>query len=97
MGSTERFFSEDDSVAERVSRRLLGTAKTEGRPAKMTRFFRLGERRADHGARVRARLATDGFPVDSPSAEVSGAEICLAMPSRKRPAGRKKDNYTLLY
>ena len=33
--------NEDDSVAERVSRRLLGTAETEGRPAKLTRFFRL--------------------------------------------------------
>ena len=33
-------FLEDDSVAERVSRRLLGTAETEGRPAKLTRFFR---------------------------------------------------------
>ena len=43
-----------------------------------------------HGARARARLATDGSPVDSPSAEVSDAEICLARPSRKRPAGRKK-------
>ena len=42
-----------------------------------------------HGARARARLATGGSPVDSPSGEPSGAEICLARPSRKRPAGRK--------
>ena len=41
MGSTELGFFEDDSVAERVSRRLLGTAETEGRPAKLARFFRL--------------------------------------------------------
>ena len=35
-----RFF-EDNSVAERVSRRLLGPAETEVRPARLTRFFRL--------------------------------------------------------
>ena len=57
----------------------------------------LRARRAGHGARARARLATDGSPVDSPSAEASGAESCLASPSRKRPAGRKKHKYTLLY
>ena len=97
MRSTELFFSRM-SIAERVSRRLLGTAETEGRPAKLTRFFlTLRARRAGHGARARARLATDGSPVDSPSAEASGAEICLASPSRKRPASRKKHNYALLY
>ena len=36
MGSTELVFFEDDSVAERVSRRLLGTAEMEGLPAKLT-------------------------------------------------------------
>ena len=41
MGSTELIFFEEDSVAERVSRRLLDTAETEGRPAKPTRIFRL--------------------------------------------------------
>ena len=46
-------------------------------------------RRARHGARARAKLATDGSPVDSPSSEAGGADICLARPSRKRPAGRK--------
>ena len=40
MGSTERVFFEDHSVAEQVSRRFLGTAETEGRPAKLTGFFR---------------------------------------------------------
>ena len=44
MGSTEPLFFEDDSATERVSRRLLGTAETERRPAKLTRFFRLSER-----------------------------------------------------
>ena len=46
MGSTEPIFFKDDSVAERVSRRLLGTAEMEGRPAKLSRFFRLWERAA---------------------------------------------------
>ena len=41
MGSTDFFFFEDDPVAERVPRRLLGTAETEGRPAKLTPLFRL--------------------------------------------------------
>ena len=41
MGSTEPIFFEDDSVADGVSRRVLGTAETEGRPAKLTRLFRL--------------------------------------------------------
>ena len=40
-GSTELVFFEDDSVAERVSRRLHGTAETEIRPAKLTGSFRL--------------------------------------------------------
>ena len=35
------FFFGDDSVAERVSRRPLGPAEPDGRPAKLTRFFRL--------------------------------------------------------
>ena len=41
MGSTELFFFGYVSIAERVSRRLLGPAEPEGRPAKLTRFFRL--------------------------------------------------------
>ena len=41
MGSTEPVFFEDDSVPERASRHLLGTAETMGRPAKLTRLFRL--------------------------------------------------------
>ena len=60
-------------------------------------FSTLRAHRAGHGARARVRLATDESPVDSPSAEASGAEIFLASPSRKRPAVRKKHNYTLLY
>ena len=56
-----------------------------------------GARRTGHGARARARLATGGSPVDSPSAEPSGAEICLARPSRKRSAGPKKHDFTWLY
>ena len=97
MGSTETFFSRM-TVAERVSRRLLGPAEPEGRPAKLTSIFStLRARRAGRGARARARLATGGSPVDSPSAEPSGAEICLVSPSRKRPAVRKKHDFTLLY
>ena len=46
MRSNEPIFFEDDSVVERVSRRLLGTGETEGRPANLTRFFRLCERAA---------------------------------------------------
>ena len=88
MGSTELVFFEDDSVGERVSRRLHDHAETEGRPRETDSIFStLRARRAGHGARASARLATDGSPVDSPSAEASGAEICLAKPSRKRPAG----------
>ena len=60
-------------------------------------FSTLRARRAGHAARAWARLATGGSPVDSPPAEASGVEICLARPSRKRPAGRKKQNYTVLY
>ena len=60
-------------------------------------FSTLRACRAGHGARARARLATGWSPVDSPSAEPSGAEICLARPSRKRPAGRRKHYFTSLY
>ena len=42
-------------------------------------FWTLKARRAGHGAR--ARLATGGSAVDSPSAKPSGAEIGLARPS----------------
>ena len=67
MGSTESFFFEDDSVAERVSRRLLGPAEPEGRPAKLTRFFRLlRARRAGHGARPRARESRLASPRSIP-------------------------------
>ena len=67
MGSTELFFFEDASITERVSRSLLGTAGTEGRPAKLTRFVRLRERAARATRRGRgrgSRLAVPGrFPV----------------------------------
>ena len=92
------FFFEDDCFPQRVSSRLVGNAEPEGCPAKLIRFFStLRARRAGHGAGTRARLATGGSPVDSPSAEASGTEICRARPSRKRPAGRKKNDFTLLY
>ena len=58
-------------------------------------FSTLGARRGGHGART--RLAAGGSPVDSPSGEPSGAEIGRARPARKRPAGRKKHDFTLLY
>ena len=68
MGSTEPIFFEDDSVAERVSRRLLGTAETEGRPAKLTRFFRLCESapsgpRGEGESETRDRRVLGRFPV----------------------------------
>ena len=59
-------------------------------------FSTLGARRAGHGAMTRARLATGGSPLDSPSAEPSGAKIGRARPSRKRLSGRKKHDFTLL-
>ena len=52
---------------------------------------------AGHGAMARATFATGKSPVDVPSAEPSGAEICLARPSQKRPSGRKIHNFSLIY
>ena len=60
-------------------------------------FPTLRARCAGHGARARARLTTDGSPVDSSSVEPSGAEVCHAMTSRKRPTGITKHSCTLLY
>ena len=40
-------------------------------------FSTLRARRAGHRARARARLATGGYPADTPSAEPSGAEIAV--------------------
>ena len=34
-------FFEDDSFSDRISRHLFGPAEPEGRPAKLTRLFRL--------------------------------------------------------
>ena len=48
-------FFEDGSVAERVSRRLFGTAETEGRPTKLNQFVQLGERAARATGRGRGR------------------------------------------
>ena len=58
-------------------------------------FSTLGTRRAGHGARARARLAAGGSPVDCTSDEPRGTG--RARPARKRPAGRKKNGFTLLY
>ena len=87
-GPNEPFFFEDDS------RRAVFTSPARHRRDRGASretdsiFSTLKGRPAGHGARVRARarLATHGSPVDSPSAEAS-AEICLVSPSRKRPAG----------
>ena len=58
MGSTELFFFEHVSVAEWVSRRLLGPAAPEGVTRETDSIFStLRARRASHGARARARLA----------------------------------------
>ena len=85
------------AVPEQVSRRPARQCGAGGVSRETDSIFStLRARRAGHGARARARLATGGSPVDSPSAEASVAEICLAMPSRKRPAGRKKHDFTLL-
>ena len=96
MGSTESFFFEDDCRRTDFTSRARHRGDGGASRATDSIFSTLRARRAGHGARARARLATDGSPVDSPSAEASGAEICLARPSRKRPAGRKKHNFTLL-
>ena len=67
MGSTELVFFEDDSVAERVSRRLLGTAETEGRPAKLTRIFDFESAprgpRGESEGETRDRRVPGRFPV----------------------------------
>ena len=97
MGSTELFFFEDD--CRRAGFTSPARPRGDGGASRETDsiFSTLRARRAGHGARARARLATDGSPVDSPSAEASGAEICLARPSRKRPAGRKKHDFTFMH
>ena len=45
------FFFEDVSIAERVSRRLLCTAETEGRPVKLTSIFSTLSESAPRGPR----------------------------------------------
>ena len=61
MGFTELLFFENVGLPGRVSRRLLGPAEPEGRPAKLTPFFSaLRARRGGHGARARARLTIGG-------------------------------------
>ena len=105
MGSTEPLFFEDD--CRRAGFTSPARHRGDGVATRETDsiFSTLRARRAGHGARARVRLATGGSPVDSPSAEASGAEICLARPSRKRPAGRKntilicytKYNHTIPY
>ena len=97
VGSTELFSFEDDcrraGFTSPARPRRAGGATRETDSI----FSTLRARRAGHGASARARLATGGSSVDYPSAEPIGAEICLARPSRKRPAGRKKHDFTLLY
>ena len=97
MGSPELGFFEDD--CRRAGFTSPARHRGDGGASRETDsiFSTLRARRAGHGARARARLATNGSPVDSPSAEASGAEICLASPSRTRPAGQKKHNNTLLH
>ena len=60
-------------------------------------FSTLGARRAEHGARARARLAAGGSPFDPPKGEPSSAEIGRARPARKRTAGPKAHDFTLLF
>ena len=55
MGSTGLVFFKNDCIADRVSRSMLGTAESEGSPAKLTRFFRLWERAAPATGRGRGR------------------------------------------
>ena len=94
MGSTERFFR---GCLYRRAGSTPARPRGEGRATRETDSIvsTLRARRAGHGAR--ARLATGESPVDSPSGEPSGAEIGLARPPRKRPAGPKKHNFTLLH
>ena len=97
VGSTELFSFEDD--CRRAGFTSPARHRGDGGASRETDliFSTLRARRESHGAKARARLATDGSPVDSPSSEPSGAEICRASPSRKRPAGRKKHDFTLFY
>ena len=89
MGSFEVFFFGD------VSRREGFTSPARPRGAGgATRetdsvFSTLRARRAGHGARARARLATGGSPVDSPSYEASGAEIGHARRRENTPPVEK--------
>ena len=79
MGLTELFLG-NDRLAERLSRSLLGTAKPEGSPAKLTRFFRLWERAAWATGRGRRR--------DSRRA---GPRWILRQPSRAVPRSAARD------
>ena len=81
MGSTEPGAFEDDCRTAGFTSPARHRGNGGASHQTDSIFSTLRARRAGHGARARARLVTDGSPVDSPSAEASGAEICLASPS----------------
>ena len=89
MGSTELFFSR--MTLSQSGFTSPARPRGAGGPTRENDSILslLRARRAGRGARARARLATGGFPVDSPSTEPSGAEICLARPSRNDPPVEK--------
>ena len=88
------FFFEDDSLAERDSRRLPGTAEPEGQPAKLTPFFRLCERAARATGRGRGRDSRPAVPGRFP---VGQGERCRDRPCEagaKTARRSKKHNST---
>ena len=97
MGSTELFFFEDVYITERVTRRLLGTAGTEGRPVNLTRFFDLES--APRGPRGKGEGETRDWRVPG-RLQVGLAErrrdlLCEAVANTARRS--KKTQFTLLY
>ena len=76
----------------RVSRSLLGTAKPEGSPAKLTRFFRLRERAARATGRGRGRDSRPAGPRSIPRRATRAAPR-LATRGRRENAPPVEKNY----
>ena len=66
MGLTGLLFFENNCLAERVSRILLGTAEPERSLAKLIRFFRLRERAGPGTGRGRGRNSQWAPPLAIP-------------------------------
>ena len=96
MGFTELLFFENVGLPGRVSRRLLGPAEPEGRPAKLTPFFSaLRARRGGHGARARARL-TIGGPRSIPRLERRAAPRSAERGQRKNGPPVENNTFQLV-